>query len=416
MQTFEIYFEQRRKGIPESHHYTNFLLYDARGEAKLELRFITPEAQIVKPEVYINKFVYGKSNLYDNYVGKVILLVGATGAGKSTLVNAMLNHIKGVKLEDNYRYELIKEAEDQDKSQTEYITSYTFHPDSSSQVKDTITIIDTPGFADTKGIEADKNVFKKVQDFFQLRDDFSINEVHLVGIVVPISRVRLDATEKYIYNQILSLFGNDVSKNVVLLVTHMDVSKEPKQGDRRKTKTERLQARLARGTASDEHSRRTTDDHTRDGKTKKRRDRKRGGFTQLLHLEKLLQEKRRERNETKEAIKRTLESIMVEFAKEMTQIHRLIAEANECLMRLYEIAMKKDSPDVIEYIDLLIEKEQIGFHLGCGGKLKHLHEIKRAAEYLKQIQNGRGVFPFDEILKKLDKKGIRLIRTQSIKI
>ena len=139
----------------------------------------------------------------------------------------MVNHMKGVNWDDPYRYELIKEGEDQSISQTKNITSYTFHPDF-SQLQDTITIIDTPGFADTDGIEEDKKVFKKVHDFFQLSEGFSIKKVHLAAIVVPISRVRLDATEKYIYNEILSLFGNDVGNNIVLLLTHME-PREPKQ-------------------------------------------------------------------------------------------------------------------------------------------------------------------------------------------
>ena len=116
-----------------------------------------------------------------------------------------------------------------------------------------------------------------------------------------------------------------------------------------------------------------------------------------------------DRKETKEAVKSKLENTVMKFAKEMTQIHRLIAEANECLVGLYEIALKKDSPDIIEYIDILIHKEQNGSHSGYEKNLKYLHEIRTAAEYLKKMQVGRGVAPFDDILKKLDKKGIRLI-------
>ncbi|CAG0885485.1 unnamed protein product [Darwinula stevensoni] len=365
------------------------------GEAKLELRFITPEVQIVKPEVYINKFVYGKSNLYDNYVGKVILLVGATGAGKSTLVNAMLNHIKRVKLEDNYRYELIKEAEDQDKSQTEYITSYTFHPDSSSQIKDTITIIDTPGFADTKGIEADKYVFKKLQDFFLLLDDFSINEVHLIGIVVPNSRVRLDATEKYIYNQILSLFGKDVSKNVSLLVTHMDLSKEPKQ-----VLHAAITANIPVSGWYGFNNGYLFEDPPEDEEDR--------SFVQLEHLECLLKENNKGK-EKKENVKMPMEVIMKDFAQEAMQVHRLICEVHACLVKLYKIALKKDAPDIIEYIELLIQREETTSHPGHLQRLKHLQEIREVAEYLKEMQYGRGFFPFEEKLKLLDKKGFRLV-------
>ena len=60
---------------------------------------------------------------------KVVMLVGATGSGKTTLINAMTNYILGVKWQDDYRFKLITEktSDDQTKSQTKLITAYTFH-------------------------------------------------------------------------------------------------------------------------------------------------------------------------------------------------------------------------------------------------------------------------------------------------
>lgn len=40
---------------------------------------------------------------------KTILLVGATGSGKSTLVDGIVNYIMGVNFDDPFRFTLVKE-------------------------------------------------------------------------------------------------------------------------------------------------------------------------------------------------------------------------------------------------------------------------------------------------------------------
>ena len=47
----------------------------------------------------------------------ILLFVGKTGDGKSTAINSFFNIIKGIKIEDKYRFILIEEKE-KEKGQT----------------------------------------------------------------------------------------------------------------------------------------------------------------------------------------------------------------------------------------------------------------------------------------------------------
>jgi hypothetical protein len=69
-----------------------------------------------------------------NTPNKVIMMVGSTGSGKTTTVNAMINHIIGVKWDDSFRLKMIHEDSsnqgtenigNQTCSQTQFVTCYT---------------------------------------------------------------------------------------------------------------------------------------------------------------------------------------------------------------------------------------------------------------------------------------------------
>ena len=156
---------------------------------------------------------------------KVLMLVGATGAGKTTLINGMANFITGVNWEENFRFKLINEdtAHDQTKSQTKIITAYTFHRDSRSfPLLYNLTVIDTPGFGDTTGLERDKEIVAQIKEFFSMQGEEGIDQLHGIGFVVQAPQARLTAMQRYIYDSILAIFGKDVADNIFLMVTFSD--------------------------------------------------------------------------------------------------------------------------------------------------------------------------------------------------
>lgn len=143
---------------------------------------------------------------------KVFMVVGATGAGKTTLINGMVNYILGVEWKDDFRFKLITEETQQSQahSQTQDITAYTFHPMKGSPIPFTFTIIDTPGFGGTEGLERDKKITEQIKEFFSIPPPDGIDHLDGIGFVVQASQARLTRTQECIFDSILSIFGNDV--------------------------------------------------------------------------------------------------------------------------------------------------------------------------------------------------------------
>ena len=160
---------------------------------------------------------------------KVLMVVGATGAGKTTLINGMVNYILGVQWKDEFRFKVITEETKatQAYSQTQDITAYTFYPMKGSTVPYTFTVIDTPGYGGTDGVERDEKITKQIKEFFSLPPPDGIDHLDGVGFVVQSSQARLTSTQEYIFDSILSIFGNDVSQNIFMMITFADAQRPP---------------------------------------------------------------------------------------------------------------------------------------------------------------------------------------------
>ena len=190
--------------------------------------FKLPQTSVEIPGAkMIRKFEIGEPlDIYTQH--KVLMVMGATGAGKSTLINGMINYILGVEWQDDFRFKLIVEdAKRQTESVTDHITAYTIHPMEGSRVDYTFTIIDTPGFGDTRGMERDEEIKKQVKEFFSLGGGKGIEHLDAVGFVTQSALVRLTPTQKYIFESILEMFGVDVKENFLTLVTFCDGQKPP---------------------------------------------------------------------------------------------------------------------------------------------------------------------------------------------
>ncbi|XP_047445833.1 uncharacterized protein LOC125010926 [Mugil cephalus] len=158
---------------------------------------------------------------------RTIMVVGATGAGKSTLINGMINYILDVKWEDSFRFKLVVEDQSQSQvhSQTSEVTVYKINHQEGFNIPYSLTIVDTPGFGDTRGIERDREITQQLRNLFS--SGHGVTEIDAVCVVTQAALARLTPTQKYIFDSVLSIFGKDVAENIRVLVTFADGQKPP---------------------------------------------------------------------------------------------------------------------------------------------------------------------------------------------
>ena len=189
----------------------------------------------------------GKFNIVPE---KVIMVVGSTGSGKTTTVNAMINHVLGVQWKDDFRLKMIHELSsnqgagtigNQAHSQTQFVSCYTLPYMEGFKIPYNLTIVDTPGFGDTRGIEHDKVITEQIRRFFNTKGSAGIDHVDAICFMAQAGNPRLTPTQQYVFDRILAMFGKDIKKNVLVLFTFADGQKP-----------QALSAMLAAGILEDE--------------------------------------------------------------------------------------------------------------------------------------------------------------------
>ena len=152
---------------------------------------------------------------------KVILLIGQTGNGKTTLINFLINALLGVKYDDDFRYKIIVEEKrpDESKSNTKGVNCYNIKREGYPYP---IKIIDSQGVGDTRGPELDEELIPKLKEIFT-----SINHINCICFVVKETDIRLGSSQQYIYKTCLDVFAKDVNKNFVLMLTNSRFEDEP---------------------------------------------------------------------------------------------------------------------------------------------------------------------------------------------
>jgi len=162
----------------------------------------------------VYQYFYDKFDINDYSDAYVVLFCGKTGDGKTTAINAFFNIIKGVQLNDKYRFLLInenKKKKGQAESQTDgvhlyYLKDYNNKP---------IIIIDSQGYGDTRG----KTYDEMINETFRYVFSNVIDHINTVCFIAKSNTNRLDILTKYIFSSVTSLFSEDISENFIILAT-----------------------------------------------------------------------------------------------------------------------------------------------------------------------------------------------------
>ncbi|CAE6443627.1 unnamed protein product [Rhizoctonia solani] len=158
-----------------------------------------------------------KSKLRTTYKKEItIMLIGETGAGKTAFMSLLINLFMGngpYELEERHNAQRESGA-DKSQSQTNDATMYAV----SSMDGTTIRILDTPGLADTRGIDQDEKHKAKINQAIQKE----IKTLDAVIIMANGTVQRLGAATEYTLSVIASLFPHTIIDNIGFIFTHTD--------------------------------------------------------------------------------------------------------------------------------------------------------------------------------------------------
>ncbi len=96
-----------------------------------------------------------------------------------------------------------------------------------SAVPYTFTIIDTPGFGDSEGLEKDRAIITQIKEFLSMSPPDGIDHLDGIGFVTQASLARRTPKQEYICDSILSVFGKDVAKTIFMMLTFSDCQRNP---------------------------------------------------------------------------------------------------------------------------------------------------------------------------------------------
>ena len=151
-----------------------------------------------------------------------MLLIGETGSGKTSFLNLLCNsklieelgtNIDAAKLDRIRQYNDLT-IEDSTARAMESKTSEAKFYDT-EVCKMEMTVIDTPGFGDSRGIEQDKENVKKIIDALKHEDC-----INCVCLIINGRQARMSANLKYVLSEVSTILPKEVFDNIIVVATN----------------------------------------------------------------------------------------------------------------------------------------------------------------------------------------------------
>ena len=149
---------------------------------------------------------------------KHILVLGETGCGKRSLINSIVNVLFKIEQSHQFRFRVIDNELQTGTSTTDAVQGYRVEVKHSTY---TYVFWNTPGYLNTRGFQFDMETSKSISQLLH-----NIQQLHAVVVVEKYSElltnkstIKAKQLKKYLFNQMLSYFGNDVIPYVHLFLT-----------------------------------------------------------------------------------------------------------------------------------------------------------------------------------------------------
>eukprot|EP01084_Bolivina_argentea_P227884 384963_1 len=150
---------------------------------------------------------------------RIVMVIGETGSGKSSFLNSIVNYLWNVKYKDPFRYKLVHISNEKTESDTTKISSYNLAP---STLPYQLTLIDTPGFNDTRGKDKDEKTIQQIKERFT-----NMQQIDAIVFIIKSSANRLTPTQLYIFDRVFGIFAKDIKDNIFIVCTHHLSEEEP---------------------------------------------------------------------------------------------------------------------------------------------------------------------------------------------